>query len=129
MKKNDILQLTIDSVSSDGSGVGRWEGMAVFVPFTAPGDLCEVKIVKVLRSYAFGICTKVVAPGPGRQEKDCPAFGRCGGCVLRHLTYPAELAVKQKIVAGAFARLGGFAEDVLAGLASPEGSRYRNKVQ
>jgi len=33
--KNQIIPLTIDALSSDGNGVGRFEGQAVFVPFAA----------------------------------------------------------------------------------------------
>ena len=51
LKKNDLISLEIQSVTSQGSGVGRHEGMAVFVPHAAPGDRLTVRIVKVLPSY------------------------------------------------------------------------------
>ncbi|MCI6640162.1 MAG: 23S rRNA (uracil(1939)-C(5))-methyltransferase RlmD [Pygmaiobacter massiliensis] len=129
MKKNEIVELTIDSICSDGNGIGRVDGMAVFVPFTAPGDRCLVKIVKVLTRYAFGICTQLLVPAKGRVAPDCPAFGRCGGCSLRHLSYEAELCAKQKIVADAFCRLGNLQVQVAPCLPSPNQNRYRNKVQ
>ena len=31
LKKNDDIELYIDAFSSEGSGIGRFEGMAVFV--------------------------------------------------------------------------------------------------
>ena len=46
--KNTLAPLSIDSLSSDGSGVGRLDGKAVFVPGTAPGDEITVRIVKDL---------------------------------------------------------------------------------
>ncbi|MEG0340439.1 MAG: TRAM domain-containing protein, partial [Oscillospiraceae bacterium] len=52
--KNQIIPLKILSLSSDGNGVGKYEGQAVFVPFSAPGDEILCKIVKVSNSYAFG---------------------------------------------------------------------------
>ena len=55
LTKNARLELTVESFGAEGEGVCRYEGMAVFVPFTAPGDVCRVQIVKVLKSYAFGI--------------------------------------------------------------------------
>ena len=40
MKKNDIIRLTITDMTSDGSGVGKYEdGTVVFVPDTAVGDV------------------------------------------------------------------------------------------
>lgn len=69
LKKNDLIPLEIQSVSSsEGSGVGRCEGMVVFVPGTAPGDKLTVRIVKVLSSYCYGIVHELISPGPERIE-------------------------------------------------------------
>lgn len=129
MKKNEEITLTIQSIVSDGNGIGRHEGMAVFVPYTAPGDICKVKIVKVLKQYAFGILTELLTPGPDRIKSDCVAFGRCGGCSLRHISYEAELKSKQDFVQDAFRRLGGFEIAVEKCVPSPEAEHYRNKAQ
>ena len=44
LKKNDLIPLEIQAVtSSEGSGVGRYEGMVVFVPGAAPGDRLTVR--------------------------------------------------------------------------------------
>jgi len=80
LKKNDLIPLSIQSVSSQGSGVGRYQGMAVFVPGAAPGDLLQVQVVKVLSSYCYGIIREVEQPGPGRVQPACPVCRRCGGC-------------------------------------------------
>ena len=64
--KNQVLTLTIESLSSDGNGVAHKDGQAVFVPLTAPGDVAEVRIVKPMKSYAFGRVERLVTPGPGR---------------------------------------------------------------
>ena len=55
MKKNEFIILEITAMSSEGSGIGRYEGLAVFVPMTAVGDKVRVKIVKVKSNCAFGI--------------------------------------------------------------------------
>ena len=34
-----LARVAIDSIAAGGDGVGRSEGMAVFVPRTAPGDV------------------------------------------------------------------------------------------
>ena len=129
LQKNQIVPLEIEALSSDGSGVAHWEGQAVFIPGTAPGDRLEARIVKVLKSYAFARVERLVTPGPGRIAPDCPAAGPCGGCGLRHLSYEAECAAKTQFVQDAFARLGGFSLPVRPVLAAPLTERYRNKVQ
>ncbi len=127
--KNQIIPLSIDALSSDGNGVGHYQGEAVFVPASAPGDVLQVRIVKDCKRYAFGIIDKITTPSPNRLPLDCNIAGPCGGCCYRHLSYQAECAAKEQVVADAFARIGDFALPVLPILPSPEVDRYRNKVQ
>lgn len=47
MQKNDEIILEITGYSSEGSGIGKYNGMAVFVPSAAAGDTVKVHIVKV----------------------------------------------------------------------------------
>ena len=127
--KNQIIPLTIESLSSDGSGVGRYEGIPVFVPNTAVGDEWEVKILKDCRSYAFGLAHKAVVLSPDHIQPACPVWKPCGGCCYQHLSYAAELKAKQQSVADAFARIGKLDIPMEEILPSPSQGRYRNKVQ
>ncbi len=43
MKKNDIVEIEITALSSECSGIGKKDGMVIFVPFSAIGDKLEVK--------------------------------------------------------------------------------------
>lgn len=129
MTKNQLVTVTIESLSSDGSGVAHVDGQAVFVPSAAPGDVARVRIVKVLKHYAFGRLEGILAPGPDRIEPDCPVAAPCGGCGLRHLRYEAECEAKTRFVQDAFSRLGGLDADVLPVIGAGETRRYRNKVQ
>lgn len=129
VQKNQCIPLLIESISSDGSGVGHFEGQAIFVPDTAPGDRLRVRIVKDCRRYAFAKTEQVIERSPQYIRPDCPVCTACGGCCFRHLDYAAELAAKQSFAAQAFRRLGGLELPVRPILASPQTSRYRNKVQ
>ena len=53
MKKDDMLEITIEDISSDGSGVGKADGFALFVKDTIPGDQVKVKIMKMKKRYGF----------------------------------------------------------------------------
>ena len=129
LQKNQIIPLTIQRLSNDGSGVGHWDGEAVFVPGTAPGDSIQARIVKDCKRYAFGIVEALETASPDRIPLDCPVAGPCGGCSLRHLRYQAELQAKEAAVADAFRRIGGLDVAIQPILPSPEVDRYRNKVQ
>ncbi|MBR3921313.1 MAG: TRAM domain-containing protein, partial [Oscillospiraceae bacterium] len=58
--KNDITELNITDITDEGNGVGKADGIAVFVPFSAVGDKLSVKIVKTQKTYAYGIIDKII---------------------------------------------------------------------
>ncbi len=128
MKKNDIITLTVTAMSSEGSGIGRYEGIAVFVPQTAVGDTAEVKILKVKSNCAYGRLERLLAPSPDRAQPDCPVFSRCGGCVYRHISYEAELKIKSQRVEDCIRRIGKTAMSPMP-ICSGTAARYRNKAQ
>ena len=104
--KNQIYPAVIEDLTQEGMGVAKLQGFTVFVPNTAIGDRGEIKLVKVLKHYGYGILTKLTSPSPDRVEPDCPVSGKCGGCLLRHISYDNELRWKEGMVADCFARLG-----------------------
>lgn len=128
MKKNEYYNVKITDLTLDGNGVCRVEGMTVFVPHTAIGDHIRIKIVKVLKHYAFGIVDALEKASVDRIEPVCRQTG-CGGCVFEHLNYEAELRIKEKSVVDAFTRIGKLSPEFLPILASPQRTRYRNKAQ
>ncbi len=129
MTKNEIVTLEITGLTSEGSGVARLDGMVVFTPFTAVGDVIEARIVKCLRSYCYAKIERIVSPSTDRVDNACPAFGKCGGCVFRHISYEAELRAKDEIVRGAFTHIGGLSPEFLPIVGSESCERYRNKLQ
>ena len=129
IKKNDIVRLTITALTNEGNGVGRHDGMAVFVPFTAVGDEIDCKILKVNKTVAYGKVEGIITPGESRITPDCPVYNKCGGCSFRHITYEAELLAKQGFVADCFKRLGGFDITLEPILPAKNELRYRNKAQ
>ncbi len=127
LKKNQIYEADIVSWSSDGGGVCRIGGRAVFVPGAVPGERWEVRILKVTNTAVFGKGETLLSPSPVRIEPDCPYFKKCGGCALRHISYEAELDFKLERVNAAYKRIGGLdltAEEIIGG---KETERYRNK--
>ena len=129
IKKNQSVEIEITGITSEGNGVGRAENMAVFVPLTAVGDYARVKIVKVLKSYAFGILEEILRPSENRIEPDCPVFEKCGGCTFRHISYETELQIKNDFIKDAFKRIGGLNPDFEEITGCDETDYYRNKAQ
>lgn len=129
MQKNDFFESEIMGMTAEGAGVCRIDGMAVFVPMTAVGDRLRVRIVKVLKHYAFGRIEELIVPAEGRCAPDCPVFRQCGGCTYRHVTYETEAAYKEQQVRDAFERIGSLHpvfEPIQTGISR---AGYRNKAQ
>lgn len=128
-KKNEIFPLRIEGYGSAGEGVARLEGQAVFVKGALAGELCQVQLLKVGKSAAWGRVAQVTEAAPGRQAPDCPQYPRCGGCQLRHMTYGEELAFKRQKVQDALRRIGGWDGEVTVIHGARDPFRYRNKIQ
>ena len=129
LKKNDEIKLTITTLTSLGSGLGRFEDMAVFVDGAAVGDEVLVHIIKVKKNYAVGKIKKIIRPSKHRIEPDCEVYSRCGGCAYRHIKYEAELMEKKQVVTDAMQRIGGIDIECEEILSIEEPERYRNKAQ
>ncbi len=129
MQKNDEIPLIIEDYTSEGNGVGRVDGLAVFVPNTAIGDTIRCRIIKIKPHYAIGKCMEIAAPSKDRIKPDCPVFSQCGGCAFRHISYDAELAHKEKRVKEAFRRLSHMDVPLEPILGAERIDGYRNKAQ
>lgn len=129
IEKNKDYTITVESVSSDGSGVAHINGFAVFIPQTVNGDMARIRIVKVNKTFAYGRLLELLIPSLKRCDAACAVYKRCGGCQLRHVRYEEQLAIKKDIIENAMRRIGSFTEftaDGVVGMDSPD--RYRNKM-
>lgn len=127
LKKNQLHTVKIESWSADGGGVCRIGGRAVFVKGAIPGEEWIIRILKANASAVFARGEQLLQASRHRIEPDCPVFGKCGGCALRHVDYETELTFKLQRVNDAYrhiAKLELRAEEII-GAASVDG--YRNK--
>ncbi len=129
-RRGDTLELVIDDLAFGGEGVGRADGYVVFVRGGLPGDRLGVTMTETRGRFGRAVIDGVLTPSPDRIEPPCPYFGRCGGCRLQHLAYPAQLAFKEKQVRDCLTRLGGLPPFELRPiLPAPEPYGYRNKME
>ncbi|MBQ2841733.1 MAG: 23S rRNA (uracil(1939)-C(5))-methyltransferase RlmD [Clostridia bacterium] len=129
LKKNDRINLKIESCSSNGSGVGKHNGMAIFVPATAVGDDITAHILKVKKNYAFAKVESILNPSPDRIPPECPVYLKCGGCVFSHMRYDTEKEIKSNHVKECFKRIGGIEPEFEPIIGGDSDKRYRNKAQ
>ncbi len=128
LKKNDEVEIRIDDLTVEGAGVGRYEGLAVFVARALPGEKIKTRIIKLAKSYAVGRLIEIIELSPERTEPFCGVFEACGGCTLQHLGYEQQMAFKARHIKECFKRIGGI-EIALPHVMPADNIRdYRNKA-
>lgn len=129
IRKGEKRSGKIEKIVYKGKGITHLDGMVCFVTGAVPGDVVEIEIQKVKRSYCEGKVTGLLAASPDRIAPKCIHFGDCGGCKWQNLSYEAQLYWKREIVKESFEHLGKIsAIEVRKTIPSPRLWHYRNKM-
>jgi len=134
-KRKDLPVLEnfkITDIAAEGNAMGHADvdGMVVFVPFGAPGDVVDVKLDKKRKSYAMGHIVRMGHPSDLRVIPRCEHFGVCGGCRWQHLPYDFQLKCKQQQVVDALERIAKVPLPEISPIkGSPSQWEYRNKME
>ncbi|MBQ7525740.1 MAG: 23S rRNA (uracil(1939)-C(5))-methyltransferase RlmD, partial [Abditibacteriota bacterium] len=124
-----VYEIEIKRLGVNGEGVGRYEDFTVFVPYALPGERVSVRVAEVKKAFARAHLEKIITPSAARVEPNCPLYGRCGGCQLRHMSYNAQLEAKRQLVIDALVRIGKFTDPVVEPVIGAEcPDNYRNKL-
>ena len=143
IQKNDELELVIEDITTEGEGVGKVDGLALFVKDAIIGDRVKVKVMKMKKSYGYARLMEILEPSPARTEPVCPIARQCGGCQIQHMKYDEQLKYKENKVKNCLERIGGLSlekvgigENSSSGVAAfepiigmEEPFYYRNKAQ
>ena len=128
LQKNQEYDCTVTGCTSEGMGVARIGGRAVFIRDALPGEDCRIQLLKVSRTAVYARVLERRSVSPHRVVPDCPHYGKCGGCDWRHTDYAGELEWKLQRVNDAFQRIGGLALRAERIVPAPETERYRAKA-
>ena len=130
MKKNDLLEIKIETMGNAGEGIGKIDGYPLFVKDALPGDTARVRLTKVKKTYAYARLEDLLEPSPYRTKPRCPLHRSCGGCQIQTFSYEKQLEYKENKVRQDLIRIGGFSDPpVLPVLGMEEPYHYRNKAQ
>ena len=125
-----VEDVLIEDVAAEGKALAHLEGKVLFVPFVAPGDVVDVKVLRSKKSFCEGRAVAIKKPSAKRVEPLCPHFGVCGGCKWQMLDYSCQLESKQRQVRDMLERIGevdcGGMRDICG---SEKIFRYRNKLE
>lgn len=126
----DEAVVRIEKLVAGGEGLGRVEGVPVFVLRSAPGDLARVRLTERHPGYGRAEILEVLEPGPGRRPDPFPELSRAGACDLQHLDDGLQPRLKAAAVRETLEHLGGIQlpEDVELITGEPWGYRLRTQV-
>ena len=134
LKKNDLINLTIEDMSAEGEGIGKADGFTFFVKDAIIGDSIVARVTKLKKTYGYARLEKIVEPSEYRVEAPCAFHKQCGGCQIQAMDYKKQLSFKQNKVFNNLVRIGGFSADFIGEIMEPivgmdNPYRYRNKAQ
>ena len=130
LQKDRIYELQAGDLTTEGKGVGRAEGVAVFVEGLLPGERGAVCITKTAKNYAEARLVERLTQSENRVIPPCPYFGICGGCQLQHSSYIGQLTYKNDRVESCMRKIAKIPEDAVLNFPLParEHYGYRNKA-
>lgn len=130
LKKGEEVEITIDTTAFKGKGIGRIDGLAVFVPNTAPGDRVKARIIKKKKKYREAKVLEYLEKGPNHTEPRCQHAYVCGGCTYQHIPYDYQLQIKREQVRDHYHRIGELTGiEPKPTIACKHTLYYRNKME
>ena len=119
LKKNDLVQVKIEDIGSEGEGIGKVDGLTLFIKDAIVGDYVEARIVKMKKNYGYARVDKIIQSSNHRVEPKCSYHKQCGGCQIQALDYKKQLEYKSNKVKQNFIRLGNFSADIMDHVLEP----------
>ncbi|MCD6337231.1 MAG: 23S rRNA (uracil(1939)-C(5))-methyltransferase RlmD [Candidatus Marinimicrobia bacterium] len=129
IKKNALVELTIESIAFGAKGIARINDFVIFVRDALPGQKVKALIIKKKAAFAEAIIREIIEESPDHVDAPCPYFEDCGGCKFQNLNYQKQLDIKTEQVKDVFTHLAKIPDiPILPALAAPEQYAYRNKM-
>lgn len=104
------LSVEITGLTQDGLGIAQSESQSLRVRNALPGEVVVARILRRRKGLRFADGIEISQPSLQRRRSACTYFPRCGGCSLHHLSYDAQLRLKQQQVEDALLDSGVQAE-------------------
>lgn len=136
MKKGDIAEGIVEKIDFPNKGVIFAEGEKIIVKNALPGQKIRFVITKRRKGKTEGRLFEMLGrspleyPAESWEERVCPHFEICGGCLYQSIPYPQQLEIKKNQVKGLIDPVCSNPDYEFQGIkASPIWEQYRNKME
>lgn len=125
MKVNEKIILKIEKIVYGGEGLGYYDELAIFVPMSCIGDVVEVNIISVKKTYARGLITKIIKWSDDRVNTDAKSY-----CDFYMLSYNKQLEYKDIMLKDMMSKIAKIdISNIYSGIIGASNTlNYRNKV-
>lgn len=129
-KPKEIIKLKITDISDMGQGIGRTDGIVVFVDGSLPGDLVRAEITEKKKKFFKAKALEILKSSTDRIQPKCPYSKECGGCGYMEMGYNTQLEIKAQHFKEKLERIAGVGDlDIEPIVGMDEPFFYRNKTE
>lgn len=129
VEKNKEYVVDIIDNGYQGEGIAKIDDYTLFIPNVIAGERVRILVVKVNSSFGYGKAIQIIEKSPDRVETLCNTYKRCGGCVLQHISYKRQLAIKTKNIKDLFKKELGRDVEICNAIGMKNPLEYRNKAK
>ena len=130
VKKGQIVEFDIENLAFGGAGIGRFDGRAVFVKETMPGDKVKASLTKIKKQYMEAKLVEIIEASKERVKPKCKYSSVCGGCQIQFMPYEKQIEHKQQNVIDCFERIGEIKNPPVKNIIPCDNHfYYRNKME
>jgi tRNA/tmRNA/rRNA uracil-C5-methylase (TrmA/RlmC/RlmD family) len=112
LRIGEILRVEIEKVAHGGHFIARHEGAVIFIRHAIPGEIVDVEITGLEKSFARADVIAVIEPSPHRVTPPCKYSGWCGGCDFQHIDSSHQRQLKSDVISEQFARIAKMEIDI-----------------
>lgn len=130
LKKGSTVDVEIEATAFKGKGIAKVDGLAVFVPGTAPGDKARVRITRKKKSFREAKLLELIEPSDMRVQPVCSHANSCGGCTWQHIPYEKQVEFKGQHVYDHIERIAHLDPAIVKpAIPCDQPLYYRNKME
>lgn len=107
LRIGEIFTVEIEKVAHGGHFIARHEGVVIFIRHAIPGEIVEVEVTALEKSFVRAEIRAVIEASSARVQAPCEYAhpGGCGGCDFQHIQYQHQRQLKSEVIAEQFARI------------------------
>jgi len=128
---NEQAEVVVEKLVHGGSGLARLaSGQAAFISGVLPNEKVIINIRRKRKGVLEADLVSVVTPSPDRIKPPCDGEKQCTGATWPHISYLAQLRLKQEILLDTLRKIGGMEpRQRLPIIPSPCTDHYRLRTQ